>query len=66
MTVRLSKRELATIPAALRSWQQDLVAHEGEGEGPLSPDHFDENTTPLTAVEIDELCERLNLGPAAH
>ena len=63
MNVRLSNRELATILAALRYWQQDLA--NDEGEGPISPDHFDDQITPLTAEEIDELCERLNCGPEA-
>ena len=59
MPIRLSERELATVLAALRYWQQDLVAND---EDPISPDHFDQ-VTPLTADEIDDLCERLN-GPS--
>lgn len=50
-----SDRELATILAALRYWQQDLAANS---DGPIS-EHFAE-TTPLTVAEIDNLCERLN------
>jgi len=53
-------RELATILASLRYWQRDLAANE---EGPIS-EHFNEHT-PLTVDEIDELCERINCGPAA-
>jgi hypothetical protein len=49
-------RELATTLAALRLWQasqeygEDLAAYAG---------HFAE-VSPLTSLEIDELCERLN------
>jgi hypothetical protein len=56
MTVRLADRELATVLAALRYWQQDLA----ENDGPIC-EHFDEHT-PLTVEEIDDLCERLNCG----
>lgn len=58
MSLRLTHRELATVLAALRYWQQDLA--ENEDDGPISPDHFDEEITPLTVAEIDALCERLN------
>ena len=58
MPIQLSDRELATVLAALRYWQQDLA----ENDGPIS-EHFDEHT-PLTVEEIDDLCERLNLNPA--
>jgi hypothetical protein len=57
MTDLLSDQELATILAALRYWQQDLAAAE---EGPIFPDHFNDEITPLTVQEIDDLCERLN------
>ena len=63
MAVPLTDRELATVLASLRYWQQELTANEDEG--PISPDHFDEDTTPLTVQEIDDLCQRLNCGPAA-
>ena len=54
--MNLSNRELATVLATLRYWQQDLAANE---EGPISTEHFAEET-PLTIEEIDDLCERLN------
>lgn len=60
MNVRLTDRELATVLAALRYFQQDLT--ENEDEGPISPDHFTEQITPLSVDEIDALCERLNCG----
>ena len=53
----LSSRELATVLAALRYWQQDLAENE---EPPISG-HF-ANETPLTVEEIDDLCQRLNFG----
>ena len=59
MTVHLTRRELATVLAALRYWQQDLAEND---EGPISPDHFDDKVTPLSVAEIDALCERLNCG----
>jgi hypothetical protein len=61
MRMNLSARELATVLAALRYWQQDLERNEEEEDsGPIIADHFDETITPLTVEEIDELCERLN------
>ena len=59
MIARLSDRELATVLAALRYWQQDLA--DNEEEGPICQEHFEE-VTPLSVAEIDELCERLNCG----
>jgi len=51
-----SSRELATILAALRYWQQDLILNE---DPPIGP-HFNE-VSALTPDEIDALCERLNV-----
>ncbi len=59
--VTFDDRELATILAALRYFQQDLAANE---EGPIS-EHFNEHT-PLSVDEIDDLCERINCGPSAN
>ena len=59
MQVHLGVRDLATLLAALRYWQQDLADNERAGDGPISP-HFDDDVTPLSVEEIDELCERLN------
>ena len=59
MTVRFTDRELATLLAALRYWQQGL--DDNEGEAPLR-DHFEDEVTPLAHEEIDDLCERLNGG----
>ena len=51
-----SDRELATMLAALRLWQ----ASQDNGEA-LTPymGHFEEQQ-PLSSLEVDELCERLN------
>lgn len=61
MPARLNKRELATVLAALRSWQQNFTHDE---DGPIDADHFDDTITPLSVGEIDELCERLNFDAA--
>ena len=57
MPLHLTDRELATVLAALRYWQQDLADND---DGPICPDHFTDTITPLTVDEIDDLCERLN------
>jgi hypothetical protein len=59
-TVQLSDRDLATILAALRHWQE-ACADNGDEE-PISPEYFDDAITPLTVTEIDDLCERINFG----
>lgn len=48
--MKITERELATILAALRKFQES-PATDGE--------HF-KDVRPLTANQIDELCERLN------
>lgn len=53
----LNPRELATVLAALRSWQRDL------GEDLIGGGHFTEHP-PLSPNEIDDLCERLNCKAA--
>lgn len=52
----LSCRELATVLAALRYWQRDLESADELFDG---GGHFADHV-PLSAAEIDELCERLN------
>ncbi|MDA8350110.1 MAG: hypothetical protein M0038_15150 [Pseudomonadota bacterium] len=56
----MNARELATVLAALRYWQQDLAANDAP---PISEEFFDD-CEPLTSEEIDGLCERLNTEPA--
>jgi len=53
----LTSRELATVLAALRHWQQRL-----QGEGVAFADGFPHFTddSPLSVDEIDALCDRLN------
>jgi hypothetical protein len=58
MQVCLTSRELATVLAALRHWQQDLA----QNQRPISEHFADE--TPLSVEEIDDLCERLNCDSA--
>jgi hypothetical protein len=50
----LSDRELATVLAALRFWQDEM-----DGDENCYPEHFAE-VTRLSHQEIDALCERLN------
>lgn len=56
--MKLTKRETATVLAALRNWQQDLQ------EGGLIPredfPHHFESDEPLNTKEIDDLCRRIN------
>ncbi len=58
----LTIRETATALAALRLWQRELL-RRGEELTKHDP-HFDD-VRPLTATEIDGLCEWLNLSEAA-
>ena len=51
-----SDQELATMLAALRYWQNDLDDPSIASE---FLDHFVDHP-PLTAEEIDDLCEKLN------
>lgn len=63
MLIEIDHRELATILAALRYWQQELETSKTPVEHAYNlMDHFDEEKgiTPLDPVEIDELCEHIN------
>lgn len=53
--VDLKDRELATILAALRYWQREGLKSDGH-EADIAAEHG----PPLTAEEIDDLCEWLN------
>ena len=61
-------RELATVLHALRHYQERRYGTAGgcveSDESGLLCDHFEE-AKPLGRVEIDALCERLNLAPDA-
>lgn len=54
--MQLSDRELATVLASLRYWQDEMARYDQS-----TLEHF-QDVTPLTVAEIDELCERLNTG----
>lgn len=54
--MKLTEKELTTVLAALRYWQQSVE----EGEEPPIMEHFADGTEPLTDDKIDDLCERLN------
>lgn len=52
-----SSRELATVLAALRWWQQTVKTEKVARH--MHPDHFADQK-PLSAKQIDALCERIN------
>jgi hypothetical protein len=57
--ISLNQRELGTTLAALRYWQREGLASSG-GEHDIANDSG--AIEPLSADEIDALCERIN-GP---
>jgi hypothetical protein len=59
MKKMLTERELATVLAALRRFQQECATLWGRTDRSMSPEHFVEHD-PLTMEQIDDLCERLN------
>lgn len=61
--MKLTRREIGTVLAALRLWQQ-LIERSGLHEQPLLADIATDGDTiePLDADEIEALCEALNLG----
>jgi hypothetical protein len=54
---KFTDREIATILAALRHWQATV----SDGER-ISFPHFFEDIEPLSDVEIDALCEVINVA----
>jgi hypothetical protein len=64
----LTSQELATVLAGLRHWQNDMRRHAGDDPTKQTQwaretmPHFDLEIgdSPLTALAIDDLCERLN------
>src|SRR5207253_3159719 len=61
----LDDRELSTVLASLRYWQ-DRLRGQGSDLAMLNDIATNaEEVEPLAAEEIDALCQRLNLGPAA-
>jgi hypothetical protein len=53
----MTERQLATVLAALRFFQAEVIGHPERGYQFV---HFDEVGGPLTSEQIDELCEFLN------
>lgn len=65
--MQLDQRELATVLAALRYWQR-LLERGSSISQQVTSDAIatdDGQVEPLTADEIDALCERINERPAA-
>lgn len=56
----MTDAELNQILAALRLWQEYFINTPVSGH--FTDEHFEE-TSPLSTEEIDELCERINIGP---
>jgi hypothetical protein len=54
----LTKRETATVLAALRNWQEITSPEGGCDPREIAPEYFDDE--PLSTFEIDELCEKIN------
>lgn len=59
----LNDRELATVLAALRAWQ-NLQQHESPAAEVMDVATSGGTLTPLDDGEVDELCERLNTSSA--
>ena len=57
----LSKKETATVLAALRYWQHDLEEDDEQALDEAGHFHFDE-VAPLSFKEIDALCEKINFS----
>ena len=64
---KMTPREMATVLAALRRFQDEMHTFAMEVGDPMvemsqaMPGHFEDHA-PLSISEIDALCERLNLG----
>lgn len=61
---KFDDRELATMLAALRYWQQ-MLNRTGKSGALVLPDHFADEK-PLTIGQIGVLCERINMAPPAR
>lgn len=58
---QLSERQMTTILAALRLFQREAARFN---MAEMFPEHFDDGAlTPLSAAEIDQLCETMNAAP---
>lgn len=66
-TRKLTKRELDTILAALRFWQEDAIQEDSsDPHGFAIPADFAdialEHGNALSSKEVDALCQDLNMG----
>jgi hypothetical protein len=59
----LTARKTATVLAALRHWQTELLRH---GASLTQHNLHFEQVPPLTPAEIDGLCEWLNLAETCY
>jgi hypothetical protein len=59
----VTERELATVLFALRALQSELEQTDDPGEI-IDPYGFFDEHTPLDTYEINDLCEKLNVGGA--
>jgi hypothetical protein len=59
----LTDRERATLVAALRSWQRSQTANAPQGVVLMDQADVHDAGTPLTAGEVDELCQRMASPP---
>lgn len=63
--VRMTVRERATVLAALRFWEEEMIPH---GRDVMRPYMENPDVEPLTGDEIEQLCDRLRrggIGPSA-
>ena len=54
----MNEKELATVLAALRHWQETTLENERMCYPHFLPAH--KNINPMTDSEVDDLCEKLN------
>jgi hypothetical protein len=65
--IELNALERATVLAALRFWQDEMLGHRNEQTDLARsgfPEHFADHD-PLTYTEVNALCERQNVGDGA-
>jgi hypothetical protein len=60
--MHFTKEELATVLAALRYWQRTIISTPGPfpSEDALPEMIYFGDEEPITAEELDDLCERVN------
>lgn len=65
VTVQFDSSELATVLAALRHFQNQYEAYDGDRLREIWPDHF-ADVEPLGTDDIDTLCEHINFPQPAE